>query len=184
MVPNESNPLKETQTKEAATRRVKKTRGMVGGFNRGVWNYMKKEIKLSETEILNMKQATCPAKFNSMAATLIRYFNPDVAKENGVTIEDYESLNEHPELILYEGYYISGKGGEITIKKWEGVGTSLVEEKIKKGAITEVGVVIEKTAAQKMLSGCGHFMLMGGFLLVLILGLVIAIAISALVKGC
>jgi hypothetical protein len=63
-----------------------------------------------------------------------------------------ESLRDHHELILYEGYYVRGKRSEIIMKKWEGPEASFVEEKIKNGDITEVGIAIEKTAAQKMLS--------------------------------
>jgi hypothetical protein len=96
-----------------------------------------------------LEGATCPAKVNDRASTLVRIFNPAIAKEKGVTIEDYESLNEQPELILYEGYYMRGRGGEIIIERREGVGTSLLEEKIKKGAITEVGVIHEKDTKQK-----------------------------------
>ncbi len=41
-----------------------------------------------------------------------------------------------------------------------------------------------KTGKRKWLSRLGNFMLMGGFLLVLVLGVAIAITISILFKGC
>ena len=47
--------------------------------------------------------------------TMIRIFDPAAAEEKGITIEDYESLDDHPELILYEGYYQENGRGETDI---------------------------------------------------------------------
>jgi hypothetical protein len=35
----------------------------------------------------------------------IRIFSQETAAQNGVSVKDYTSLDTHPELILYEGYY-------------------------------------------------------------------------------
>jgi hypothetical protein len=54
---------------------------------------------------------------------MIRIFSPAVASEKGVTIEDYDSLDAHPELILYEGHYSEtgeGKAMDIYIEKTGG----------------------------------------------------------------
>jgi hypothetical protein len=171
----------QQQTKEKATKPVIETRGKIETFNRATMNYMKKQLNLQETEIFNMNLAICPAKFKGEAANVVLFFNPDTAKEKGVTIEDYESLKEHPELILYEGYYISGMGGEVNIKKWNSEETSLLQEKIRNLDITDVGVVVPKTGAQKFLSGFLKFLAMGGFLVIILVGVVIAVAISMLV---
>ena len=178
MVPTESE-----QAKKAKSKKVIKTRGKVG-FDNLMWNYMKKQLMLTETEMIKLTQASCPAKVNGLAANLVLFFNTDTAKAKGVTIEDYVSLTEHPELVVYEGYYVRGNGGEISLKKWEGVGTSLLAEKQKQGVITEVGLVAEKTGAQKFLSGFGHFLAMGGFMLMILLIVIIAVAISVLTKSC
>jgi hypothetical protein len=179
-----SNPKNENQNGKAAGRPTIRTKGEIGKFNRSVYYWMQKKHKLSDAILVRMKEATIPAKINGMSGNLIRYFNPDTAKEQGVTVEDYEILNEHPELILYEGYYVPGRKGEIDIGKFEGVGTSLLEEKITGGTITEVGIAMEKTTAQKWLCRVGSFMLMGGFMLVLLLIAGLAIAISILAKNC
>lgn len=172
----------ENESSKTTTNPTKKTKGEIGVFNRVVWNYMRKQHKLTDSELLKMKEATCPAKVNGMAANLIRYFDPDMAKEKGITVEYFESLNEYPELILFEGYYILGRKGEINIKKWEGAGRSFLEEKKTKETITEVGVVIEKTAAQKWLGSIGAFMLMGGFMLVLVLVVIIVVVIALMLN--
>lgn len=171
-----------SQTKKTVTRQAKLTRGEITRFDRPSFNYMKKELKLSETELLSMSAAIYPAQVNGNNANLIRYFKTGIDKEKGLTIADYENLGEHPELILYEGYRVHGKGGEIIIKKKEDAGVSLLEEKIKKGEITQVGVVIEKSASQKWLSRFGRFLMMGGFILVIIVAAIIMILINLLVK--
>jgi hypothetical protein len=145
---------------------------------------LRNQLKIQETELIHLNGAMCPAKVNGKAATVFRFFNTDNASEKGITIENYESLNEHPEMILYEGYYVRGRGGEVIIKKWEGVQTSFLEEKIKNGEITEVGIVIEKTAAQKWLGGIGNFMMMGGFMIVLVLVVLLVAVIAIWIKNC
>jgi hypothetical protein len=177
--------MNEVKTnKKEITSKVKTTRGDILNFDRIAWNYMKRQLKLPEAEILKMNEARCPAKVNNMETTLIRYFNPKNAAEKGLTINDFVSLNEHPELVQYEGYYVHGKGGEIIIKRTESVGTSLLDEKIKKGDITEVGAVKEKTAAQKWLGRIGAFMMMGGFMLVLFVIAALIVVISIATKSC
>lgn len=168
--------------KKEIKKQIQITKGDVEGFDRGVWKYMKNQLKLTDADILKMKQARCPAKVNGKTSNVFRLFDPGIAKGKGITISDYEALNKYPELILYEGYRTYGKDGEIVIKKRSGDIASFLEEKIKSGEITDIGVFIQKTAGQKFLSGFGHFLMMGGFMLVLILGVIIAILASVLFK--
>jgi hypothetical protein len=180
----EKEVKKENIKAEAVTRPEKKTRGKVAEIERVVWLYMRKPLMLTDDKIFPLREATCPAKINDESATLIRIFNPDTAKEKGITIEDYESLSEHPELILYEGYHIKGRGGEIVIEKRNELGASLIEEKIKEGNITDVGVIFEKTTKQKWLGRLGKFLLYGGWFLIVIIIVALWITISVLTKGC
>jgi len=170
--------------KTTTASKPKTTKGNIKEFNRTAWNYMRKRYSLEEAQLILLHIAVCPAKVNGLPADLLRYFNIDYTEKLGIKIEDYEILNEHPELILYEGYQMRGSGGEIVIEKKEGNQPSFLEEKIKKGEITEVGIYIEPTASQKWLSGIGSFLMMGGFLLVLIFIVAIVLLISILTKGC
>ena len=43
----------------------------------------------------------------------VRVFNKAQAASQKITVEDYNSLTEHPELILYEGWYNTLGGAEI-----------------------------------------------------------------------
>jgi hypothetical protein len=174
--------LNQKQAKEKAIKAMTKTKGEIAGFNRATYNYMKKHLKLEETEIFQMSAAICPARFNGKNANVVLYFNTAAAEEKGLTLKDYESVKEHPELIRYEGYYVHGSGGEINLKKWNGGETSLLQEKIENSEITEVGVVIPKTGTQIFLSRFLNFLAMGGFLVIIIVGVVIAVLISILVS--
>jgi hypothetical protein len=170
------------KNKKAGMRQIKTTKGDIVSFDRGTYNFMKKQFKLGENEVLHMRQARCPAKVNGVAANLIRFFDPDKATEKSITINDFESLNQFPELIVYEGYHVRGKGGEIIFKKRDSSGISFLEEKIKNGEIIEIGIIPEKTGSQKWLGRIGNFMMMGGFMLVIIVVVVIVIAISMIFK--
>jgi hypothetical protein len=157
------------------------TKGKINSFDRAVWNYMKNQLKISESEQLTMKYAEIPAKINSKPAILFKYFNPHTTEEKGIIINDYESLSLHPELILYEGYKICTGKREIVIRTRNAAGISYLDEKTKSGEITDIGLESEKSAGKKFLEGFGHFLMMGGFLLILIVGVAIAVGISILV---
>ena len=184
LVINNSNPKNEKQNDKITTKPLIRTKGEIKEIEGVTFYYMLNKLNIPQPELLHLRGAKCPAKVNGMAAYVVRFFNADQAKEKGITITDYESLNEHLEMIEYEGYYVRGKGGEVIIKKWEGAATSFLEEKIKNGVITEVGLQMKKTAGQKWLDGIGKFMMMGGFILVLIVVAALVVVISIWSKSC
>jgi hypothetical protein len=167
---------------EKSTARKTITRGDTEGYDRGLMNYMTKKLNIPEPDLYKMKIARSPAKVNGAPATVYRFFDNEEATKKGLTINDYESLNEHPELVLYEGYHVAGKDGEIAVQKRNGAGITYLEEKIQKGEISEVGAVKEKTGAQKFLAGFGRFLMYGGFIVVIIVIVGIIILVSMLTK--
>ena len=181
---NRAAKTKGAPAKQEKTKQVKMNRGEVGKFNRRAWNYMIQENKVSQELLSKMKEATCPAKVSGNEVTLIRYFDYAIADAKGVTIKDYMSLNEYPEMIVYEGYVSRGRLGETIIKKREASGKSFLDEKIGQGDITDVGVEVVRTGAQKFLHGFMNFLMMGGFMLVILFIVIIAVAISILAKSC
>ncbi len=169
--------------KVAATGTVKMTRGKLEEYDHLIYSYLQKQPGFQDIDWFRLQQASCPAKVNGMPAKLVLFFNSDTAKEKGVTINDYMDLKEHPELILLEGYLVAGKGGEVLIKKWEGMGVSILEEKIKKGIIADVGIVTENTSSHKWLGGFGRFLMAGGFIVVLLVIVGLIVVISILARG-
>ena len=174
----------EKTISEAVVKAEKTTRGKVDRIDRVEWFYLKKHHGLSDPELSVLNRATRPALVNGRAASLVRVFDPEKVKEKGVAIEDFESLDQYPELILFEGYHVPGRGGTTAIEKRNGAGASFLTNKIESGAITRVGFIPEKTGSQKLLGGFGKFLMMGGFMLILILGVGIVIAISVMSNGC
>jgi hypothetical protein len=180
MVATESKPI-TGNTEKTVIKQVKMTRGEIMRFNRARWFFMKKHFPFTDTQLAALRIASCPAKINGSEVTLVCYFNPASAEEKGLTIEDFETLNKHPELILFEGYEVNGKKDETIIQKRNSE-TSLLEEKIKKGEITEVGVVSGNLTTQNLLNRLGSFMLMGGFVIIIVLVIIIVVAIAILTK--
>ena len=159
-----------------------KTRGKIDGLSgTNIWGCMQKKFRITGEQLVLLNQALIPAKIQGEPGTLVRIFSPASCKEKGLTVQDFESLNEHPELVLYEGYY-SGRGGpdEIVIEKKPEGGLSLLDKMVQEGTITEVGITKTATGTRKSLARLGHFMAYGGFLL--IIGL--AIGLFLLLSSC
>lgn len=172
--------VEPTKEKEGTTIRGEKTRGRVDGLpGTTVWSYMNVKHGLTGEQLLHVKQALCEAVVEGKPSTLVRIFDPDIAKAKGVDVQDYASLNDHPELILYEGYYGRGRAPDILIERCDGVGPSLLERRMREGAVT---VVEEVKAKRKWLSRIGNFMTMGGFLLVILLVVGIVIVLYFLLR--
>lgn len=98
----------------------KKEKGVMGLGGSVVWNYMRSRYGLSGDEMVLLRQVESDGMVGDQPVTMIRIFDPATAKEKGVAIEDYQSLDNHPDLILYEGYYREARGqitdGEIEKK--------------------------------------------------------------------
>jgi len=91
----------------------KKEKGVMGLGGSAVWNYMKKRYGLSDEEMVLLRRVESEGTVGDKPVTLIRIFDPTTTKQKDVAIENYHSLDNHPDLILYEGYYCVA-GGEIT----------------------------------------------------------------------
>jgi hypothetical protein len=53
---------------KVAPKETKMTRGEIGVFDRILYNYMKKQFNLTDTQVFKMNSARCPAKVNGIAA--------------------------------------------------------------------------------------------------------------------
>ncbi len=165
------------------TRKLAKTTGKVDVCSGTIWAYMINEHGLTGEQLFQLRQAIIPAKIQGKPGTLVRVFAPTSCEAAGVAVHDFNSFNEHPQLILYEGYYCGRGGpGSIVIEKRTGTGPKFVEQKLQEGSITEAGMREEDTATRKWLKGFGKFLMYGGWLLIIALTVGIIIAVSALTK--
>ena len=55
----------------------------------------------------------------AVGVMMFRIFQPSEVKKKGITIENYDSLDDYSELVLYEGYYQKndGRADNIQIEK-------------------------------------------------------------------
>jgi hypothetical protein len=76
-------------------------------------------VTLDELQNLKCVEREVVLGDKPLGIIMIRIFDPDTAKERDVTIDGYSSLDEHPGLILYEGYYrdVNGQALDIKIEK-------------------------------------------------------------------
>lgn len=92
-----------------------------------LWNYRvkylaKQGVRLSVLQDLRLVECDVLVGERPVGVTMFRIFHPAAIRYKGVTINDYQSLDSHPELVLYEGYYqnMQGQAVNIQIKKKQG----------------------------------------------------------------
>lgn len=88
----------------------KKTKGVEGISGSAVWSYMNSQLGIKGEVLMTLRRVETDGVVEDKPATMIRIFDPTAAKEKGVAIDDYESLDNHPDLIVYEGYYCETRG--------------------------------------------------------------------------
>lgn len=99
-------------------RKKKKTVKKIEG---GLWDYMVKYVakqgdRLSVLQGLRLVERDVLVGDKPVGVNMFRIFHPAAVRNKGVIIDDYQSLDNHPELILYEGYYETTDGCATNIK--------------------------------------------------------------------
>jgi hypothetical protein len=105
---------KWTEQKGKKKQAVKKIEG-------ALWGYMVSQHGVIVDILQNLRRVEKDAVVGDkpVGLTMIRIFDPATADKQGVAIDDYDSLDDYPELILYEGYYreVSGQATDIHLEK-------------------------------------------------------------------
>jgi hypothetical protein len=183
LIIDDAKPGEENQAKTDKPRRKIKTKGKVKEVEPITRKYMLDELKIPQPELVHLRIAKSPCKVNGDAAYVVRFFNFDKAGEKGLKIRDYDSLNEHPELVEYEGYYVREKGGQIIVKRCDCSEKSFLEERAKNLVVTEIGVENEKAIMQNWISSVSKSKKMGGVVVVLVVLVIVALVFSFWLKG-
>ena len=89
--------------KKSVEEKRKKRTGAVPGSP--VWNYMNKELGISGKDLMDLQRAETDGIIGDKPATMVRIFDPTAAEKKGIAVEDYDTLDNHQDVILYEGYY-------------------------------------------------------------------------------
>ncbi len=87
--------------KSVEEKRKKEVRRIEGAL----WGYMVSKQGVTVDVLQYLRRVECEAEVEGKPVVMIRIFDPIAAKKKGVDIEEYKSLDDHLELVLYEGYY-------------------------------------------------------------------------------
>lgn len=78
----------------------------VKGIHDGMWGYMVSAHKI-DVDMLS-KEYRCVERegknADGEAATLVRVFKPQEASQKGIAITSWETFDQYPELVWFEGY--------------------------------------------------------------------------------
>jgi hypothetical protein len=85
----------------------------------GMWGHMVNEYHIDVDTLGEMRCVDRDAMNNDgLPIKLIRIFSPGEAASKGIAVNGWETFDEHPELILYEGYLTQDNKAH-TVKKKE-----------------------------------------------------------------
>jgi hypothetical protein len=82
---------------------------------------LKNEFKLCPEDMSYLRCVTLSGSFGGFTVSVVRIFNHVEAYRNGVTVSTYHDLDEHPEVIVFEGYIF--KDGPVHLRKKESLVT-------------------------------------------------------------
>ena len=101
-----------TEQKGEKKKAVKKIAGPL-------WAHMVMRYGVTDDVLQNLRRVERHGLIEDKPVIMIRMFALGAADKKGVIIEDFESLDGHPELVLYAGYYrsILGVATDIHIEK-------------------------------------------------------------------
>ncbi|MFC2003555.1 hypothetical protein ACFLV4_06420 [Chloroflexota bacterium] len=90
--------------KEGEQKDKQKKKKSVQKIEGAMWGYMVSKHGVIVDVLQNLRQVERHGVIEGKPAIMVRIFDPAAVDEKGVAIEDYESLGDNPELVLYEGY--------------------------------------------------------------------------------
>lgn len=88
----------EDERQEKARKAVKKIEGPL-------WGYMVTQRGVVVDILQHLRRVEQAGVAGHKPATMVRIYDPDAAKKEGMMVDSYESLDSNRHLILYEGYY-------------------------------------------------------------------------------
>ncbi len=91
---------KKNETGEAKAIKLPRPKELPSGVGR----FIVVNLKQDPDWVWNLKSVSIP-KEGSKTLMDVRVFSVNEANEKGVTIRDYTSLDIHPDLVLFDGWY-------------------------------------------------------------------------------
>ena len=102
-------------TEEKSKQKKKAVKNIAGPL----WAHMVTQYRVTDDVLQNLRRVERHGLVEDKPVIMIRMFALATADKKGVSIEGFESLDGHPELVLYAGYYrsILGVATDIHIEK-------------------------------------------------------------------
>jgi hypothetical protein len=73
-----------------------------------IGRYMVTRMKLDADWVWDLRSIARPKEGEAVGTFEIRLFKDYKVREAGLSVENYNSLDNHPELIAFEGWYVRG----------------------------------------------------------------------------
>lgn len=70
----------------------------------GAWGHLVSEHHIVVDTLVKWRCLDQPGEVDGRPVTLLRIFDPATAQQKGIPIEGWTTFDEHPELVLFEGY--------------------------------------------------------------------------------
>lgn len=84
----------------------------------GAWGHLVSEHKIDvDTLSREMRCVEKEGLVNGVPVTLLRVFRLKDVEQTGITLDGWETFNEHPELVLFEGYLTRQNKAYLTPKQ-------------------------------------------------------------------
>jgi hypothetical protein len=84
-------------------------------------DYLKNEFQLLPGDMQSLQCVTLSGSFGGFSVSVVRIFDQAETHKNGFVVNDYHDLDEHPEVVLFEGYVF--KDGPVHLRKKESLVT-------------------------------------------------------------
>jgi hypothetical protein len=79
--------------------------------------YLINEFRLLPEDMASLQWVTLSGSFGGFSVSVVRIFNHVESRKRGFTISSYHDLDEHPEVVAFEGYVF--KDGPVHLRKKE-----------------------------------------------------------------
>jgi hypothetical protein len=83
---------------------------------------LKNEFRLLPEDMLSLQWVTLSGSFGGFSVSVVRIFNHIEANKSGFTVNNYHDLDEHPDVIIFEGYVF--QDGPVHLRKKESLVTT------------------------------------------------------------
>jgi hypothetical protein len=79
--------------------------------------YLMNEFRLLPVDMASLQWVTLSGSFGGFSVSVVRIFDQAETHKNGLVVNNYHDLDEHPEVVVFEGYVF--KDGPVHLRKKE-----------------------------------------------------------------